>query len=166
MSGSGDRPAMLEVGAITRAHGIRGEVVLQLTTNRLERVEPGAVLTVNGREVTIVSARPDRGRWLVRLEGVEDHTSAEALRGTVTAPPIDDPDELWVHQLIGCRVVDGGVERGEVVEVHENPAADLLVLDTGHLVPLTFVTSFTGGVVEVDAPTGLFDLSSEGGGAP
>lgn len=158
MSASGDGVPMLEVGAITRAHGIRGEVVLRLTTNRLERVAPGAVLTVDGREVTVMSARRDKGRWLVRLEGVRDRAAAEALRGTVTAAPIDDPDELWVHELIGRHVFDGDTDRGEVVAVQQNPAADLLVLDTGHLVPLTFVTSVTESVVEVDVPEGLFEI--------
>ena len=39
-----------------------------------------------------------------------------------------------------------------------NPASDLLELDTGHLIPLTFVTEFAGNVVTVEVPDGLFDL--------
>ena len=40
----------------------------------------------------------------------------------------------------------------------ENPANDLLELDTGHLVPVTFVTGSADGVITVDTPDGLFDL--------
>lgn len=69
-----------------------------------------------------------------------------------------------MHELIGAVVIDqDGVERGTVSEVHDNPASDLLVLDTDVLVPVTFVTGFDpdaegGSRITVDAPKGLFDL--------
>ena len=67
-------------------------------------------------------------------------------------------DELFVHQLVGCRVVDqDGVDRGTVTAVEANPASDLLVLTGGALVPLTFVVSVDGAVISVDVPAGLFD---------
>ena len=67
---------------------------------------------------------------------------------------------LWVHKLIGAQVVEiDGTDRGTVVSVIANPASDLLELEDGHLVPLTFVTDFDSNIVHVDAPDGLFDLS-------
>jgi 16S rRNA processing protein RimM len=74
------------------------------------------------------------------------------------AEGIDDPDALWVHELIGAVVVESdGTERGRVVSIEANPAADLLVLDDGHLVPIGFVVATGGGRVVVDPPAGLFD---------
>ena len=76
------------------------------------------------------------------------------------AEPIDDPDTLWIHELIGCRVrSQDGVDRGVVESVQANPASDLLVLDSGALVPLRFVVGEPAdGVIAVDVPDGLFDL--------
>jgi 16S rRNA processing protein RimM len=76
------------------------------------------------------------------------------------AQPIDDPDALWVHELVGSRVVlPDGTDVGAIVELESNPASDLLVLDSGTLVPLVFVVSVSGGVVTIDPPVGLLDLN-------
>lgn len=65
-----------------------------------------------------------------------------------------------MHELIGCTVVDAeGIERGTVESVQDNPAADLLVLTGGTLVPVVFVVGApSDGVLRVDTPEGLFDL--------
>lgn len=99
---------------------------------------------------------------MVAFEGIEGREGAERLRGTVlSGEPIDDPDVLWIHELIGSRVRDvDGVERGVVDSVQDNPASDLLILDSGALVPVAFIVDGpTGGVVVVDTPDGLFDLA-------
>lgn len=152
---------LLEIGTIGKAHGLRGEVLVRLVTNRMERLEPGSVLHAGERVLVVVAARPHQDRHLVRFEGVADRTAAEDLRGSVLcAEPIDDEGELWVHELVGAVVVDQhDVERGTVESVQANPASDLLVLDTGHLIPLVFVTTSDAGTVRVDVPDGLFDLS-------
>ncbi len=75
------------------------------------------------------------------------------------AEPLDDPDELWVHELCGSSVIDQhGFDAGVITNVVANPAADLLELDTGHLVPLTFVVRREPGAVHVEVPDGLFEL--------
>jgi 16S rRNA processing protein RimM len=96
----------------------------------------------------------------VHFEGVDDRRAAEALaRVVLAAEPIDDPDTLWVHQLIGAEVVEvAGTSRGRCVAVIDNPAADLLELESGALVPATFVVSFADGIVTIDPPEGLFEL--------
>ena len=151
---------MLEIGTIGKAHGLRGEVLVRLVSNRLERVEPGSELTTERSTLRVVSSRPHQGHHLVRFDGVADRSAAEELRGLVLyGAPLDDDDVLWVHELVGCAVVDqDGVERGVVDSVQENPASDLLVLSTGHLVPLVFVTAVEGEVVRVEVPDGLFEL--------
>jgi len=74
--------------------------------------------------------------------------------------PIDDPSALFVHDVVGCTVVDAdGVERGVVTAVQANPASDLLVLDSGALVPMNFVVGdIDGTTIHVDVPDGLFEL--------
>ena len=159
---AGDSPDLLEVGRITKAHGLRGETVVWLSTDRTERVAVGSELHTDRGVLRVVASRPHQDRWVVSFAGVEDRESAEALRGLVlSAEPLDDPDALWVHELIGCVVrTTDGVERGTVEAVMDNPAADLLVLDTGALVPVVFVVgSPADGVDTVDTPRGLFELT-------
>ncbi len=151
---------LLEVGRIGRAHGIKGDVFVDLTTDRTERVAIGSRLHAQGRWLVITASSRSADRWRVHFEGIDDRTAAEALTGAVvSAEPIDDPDVLWIHQLFGCAVVEvDGTPRGRCVSVIENPAADLLELDTGALVPVTFVTTVADGVITVDPPEGLFEL--------
>jgi 16S rRNA processing protein RimM len=76
----------------------------------------------------------------------------------LSAEPLEDPEALWVHDVIGTRVVEvGGTERGRVVAVVANPAHDLLELDSGALVPVVFVQTSGDGVTVIDPPAGLFD---------
>ncbi len=154
---------MLEVGRIARPHGVRGEVNVVLTSNRDERVAPGAVLTTpSGLALEVESSRPHKNGFIVRLAGVSTRERAEELRNTVvSAEPIDDPDELWVHDLIGADVIDqDGVARGRVVRLLENPASDLLELDSGALVPVRFIVEYVAAeTIRVEVPEGLFDIN-------
>ena len=154
-------PPLLEVGRIDRAHGIRGEVVVTLWTNRAERHEKGAVLVSDYGELTVAEARAFQKRWIVRFAEIGDRNTAESLRGqTLRAEPISDPEELWVHDLIGMVVCEAdGTVRGKVEAVQENPASDLLVLESGTLIPLTFLVEQTADRLIVDGPNGLFDDS-------
>ncbi|MCE2531652.1 MAG: 16S rRNA processing protein RimM [Acidimicrobiia bacterium] len=161
------RPAtdLLEVGRVDRPHGINGEVLVSLVTNRTERLDAGAVLQTADTTLVVRRARPRQNRWLVAFEGYEDRDTAEGLRGaTLLAVPLEDPDELWVHRLIGAEVISAdGLVRGTVSAVQANPASDLLVTEGGALVPLTFVVRVEEGDggsarIVVDAPAGLFEL--------
>lgn len=152
---------LLEVGRIGRAHGVRGDVLVTLTTDRTERVAVGSRLRAGDTWLTVAAASRSNDRWRVHFDGLDDRTAAEAMAGVVLwAEPIDDPDVLWIHQLIGAEVIEvDGTGRGRCVAVIDNPAADLLELESGALVPVTFVTASTGGVVTIDPPEGLFDLT-------
>ena len=157
-------PDLLEVGRIDKPHGVRGDVLVTLTTNREERVAVGAELESDRGWLTVARSRPHQRRWIVGFEEVADRDAAEELRGVVLrATPIDDPDELWVHELIGCTLRDADdVDRGVVEAVEENAASDLLVLDTGQLVPVRFVVGRPDdGVVRAVTPPGLFDAAAE-----
>jgi len=153
----------LELGRVGRPHGVRGEVVVMLHTDRPERTTPGAVLHAGDRTLVVASARPHQGRWLVRFEGITDRNSAEELRGaTLVGEALDDPGEgrIWVHDLVGEEIRDtAGNAFGRVTAVEANPAHDMLVLDDGTLVPIVFVVDREPGVVIVDPPDGLLDVN-------
>jgi 16S rRNA processing protein RimM len=153
---------MLLVGRVDKPHGLRGEVVVSLTTNRDERVAPGARLYLDregGQELVVLTSTPFMHRWIVAFDGVFDRNASESIsHRDLYAEPLEDPDALWVHELVGKRVVDQhGTDRGEITAVEANPASDLLVLESGALVPMNFVTSTADEVVNVDVPDGLFD---------
>ena len=130
---------------------------MSLTTNRTERLHPGAAF--NDGALVVKSAAVHQQRWRVAFEGVDTVEAAERLRGLLLfAPPIDDPDALWVHDLIGAAVLSvDGTSRGTVESVQANPASDLLGLDSGALVPLRFVVERRDGELVVDVPDGLFE---------
>jgi 16S rRNA processing protein RimM len=152
----------LAVGRIVKPHGLRGDVIVSLTTNRDERVAVGSTLEdTEGRMFEVDRSTPHQGRFIVTFRGVNSIDEAETLRDrALFAPPIEDPDALWVHHLVGSAVFDtAGIRLGIVDGVQANPASDLLVLDGGALIPLRFVVDHQPGVrVTVEVPDGLLDL--------
>ncbi len=152
--------ARLEVGRIGKAHGLKGEVVVDFSTDRTdERTAVGTELWSDERRFVVVTARPHQQKWLIRFDGIADRDTAESLRGLVlAAEPIDDPEAVFVHELVGCTVIDQhGTDHGPVVAMVDNPASDLLELDDGRLVPLAFYVSHDEATVVVDVPPGLLD---------
>ncbi len=132
--------------------------MVTMWTNRAERLEAGAVLRTDHGRLTVAEARPFKHRWIVRFAEIGDRNVAESLQGQILrAEAITDPDELWVHELIGMTVCEvDGTERGRVEAVQTNPASDLLVLESGVLVPLTFLSEWLEDRLVVDGPDGLF----------
>lgn len=153
---------LLEVGRITKAHGLRGDVLVALTSDRETRLDPGSVLITDRGTLTVVSSSRHQDRWIVHFEEVAGRDDAESWRGTMLrAESVDDHDDdtLWVHELVDAAVVTtDGTEVGTIVEVESNPASDLLVLDSGALVPVAFVVAHESGKVTIDPPDGLFEL--------
>jgi 16S rRNA processing protein RimM len=153
---------MLEVGRITKPHGVRGDVLVLLSTERTSRLDPGSVLHTARGPLTVVSSSRHQDRWIVHFEGFTGRDQVETWRGVaLEAEPLDDGDGdvLWVHELVGSTVALGdGTAMGTVTEVESNPAADLLVLDSGALVPVVFITAREEGRITIDPPDGLFDL--------
>ena len=164
------------VGTVGRAHGLRGEVSVHVSTDEPEvRFARGADLTARTasarpRTVVVRSTRNHAGTLLVTFEGVGDRSAAEGLRGAelwtqVAAdevPPADD--EFYDRNLIGLTVTDHtGVTVGRVAEVVHLPAHDSLVVETptgAYQVPfvsaLVPVVDLDAGVVQVADVGGLF----------
>lgn len=156
---------LLEVGRITKSHGVRGDVLVLLTTERTSRLDPGSRLETDRGPLTVVASQPHQDRWIVRFEGIADRTDADRWRGVLLrAEPVDgdEPDDdgaFWVHELVGAEVVlPDGTAVGTVAEVEANPASDLLVLEDGRLVPVVFITGRDGGRLTIDPPEGLLEL--------
>jgi 16S rRNA processing protein RimM len=155
-----DGRTTLEVGRIVKSHGLKGQVIVDLWTDREERLNPGTALESDRGTLTVISAHRHQERWLVSFAGSTTREAADALRGVVLrAEPLDDDDAIWIHELFDAVVFDQtGTQLGVVVDVEANPASDLLVLDTGALIPLTFVTAVTPNErLDVDIPEGLLD---------
>jgi len=160
-------PSLLEVGRLGRAHGIRGEMFVSLTSDRVERVSEGSSLEAEGKWLTVVSSRPSAGRFIVSFAEIESRNDAEQMTGKVLrAHPLDDPEALWVHEMIGAMVVDvEGTEWGRCVAVVANPASDLIELDSGALVPSVFVVESSAENIVINPPEGLFELGGTTDGA-
>ena len=154
---------LLEIGWLRRAHGVRGQLNVELSTDRAERTEPGARWWSNGQWLTVQSAQPHLERWLVTFEEITGREQAQRFTNQLAyAEPLADTEELWVHELIGSQVVErDGTVRGRCVAVIENPAADLLELEGGALVPVVFVVEQDDGRIVIDPPPGLFELDEE-----
>lgn len=172
----------LVVGRVAKAHGVTGEVVVEVRTDDPEsRFAPGRRLRLRHRrdpaerEVTIESVRPHAGRLLVRLAGVADRDAAERLRGALflvdsaDLPSLQDPDEFYDHQLEGLAVhtVDGAV-LGQVSEVVHTAGGELLCVRTASgtelLVPfvaaIVTAVSLQDRTIQIDPPPGLLELES------
>jgi 16S rRNA processing protein RimM len=167
------------VGRIGKAHGIRGEVTVEIRTDDPElRFAPEAELATDRSDrptLVVVRSRPHSGRMLVLFDGVPDRNAAELLRGTLLSvdadddPPIDDPDEFYDHQLVGLSAVTvDGTVLGEVADVVHLPASVLLAVrreGAAREVLVPFVREIVpevdvaGGRVVVDPPPGLLELA-------
>jgi len=150
------REPTVVVGKVTKAHGIRGEVAVEVRSDNPDRFTDGAsVFTPDGRELRIERVHAHGQRTLVRFVGVTDRTAAEALAGTILEVPASwlpmlADGEYWPFELEGCRVVtDAGRELGTVSEVIPNPANDLWVaVDAAGTE--TLVPALVDVIVEVD----------------
>ena len=131
------RPGHAIVGRVRKAHGLRGEIVVEPITS-----EPAAVfvagrvvllgdaageLRADAREYTVQRASPFKGGWIVALAGLTDRNEAELWRERYLLAPFADlrppaEDEVYHHELLGLRVeLATGEAVGEVVALYELP---------------------------------------------
>jgi 16S rRNA processing protein RimM len=169
----------LVVGRVVKAHGVTGEVVVEVRTDDPEtRFAAGNELRGRPsrggveRPYVIESVREHSGRLLVRFADFANREAADSLRGTVflvdsgDLPPIEDPDEFYDHQLEGLRVLTtSGTPVGTVAEVLHTAAGELLSVrsDAGEmLVPfvsaIVTAVSLEAQTIEIDPPEGLLEL--------
>jgi len=155
------------VGRISAAHGIRGEVKVEPLSDFPERFERGSRLWLNGKPCDV-----ERGRWqgrnvILKLQGVDDRTQAEALAGkellTPEAMQIQDEDVYYLHDIIGLRVEDAAGETlGQLADVFSTGANDVYVVrgDQGELLlpaldDVICEVDVTAGRIVVEVPEGI-----------
>lgn len=164
---------LVTVGVIGRAHGVRGDVAVDVRTDSPEvRFARGAALATEPPQagpLTVAKIRWHSGRLLVQFAGVANRSAAETLRGVRLLADVDererpaDPEEYYDHQLTGLSVrTEDGTLIGEVVDVVHLPGQDLLAVKRAVgevLVP--FVTAIVPTVdldakeIVIDPPPGL-----------
>jgi 16S rRNA processing protein RimM len=131
---------MVIVGRIARAHGLRGQVVINPETDfPEERFEPGAILyreRFGGAEsLEVATCRFHRGRPIVSFAGIDDIDAAEQLAGSELRVPADalvalPPGAYYWHDLVGCDVqLASGQRVGTVARVEGDGGASRLVVD-------------------------------------
>ena len=168
------------MGRITKAHGLKGGLKLELYTDDPDRrFTPGAVFSLqvpdespwSGKTIAIDELRWYNGHPVAFFEGIGDRSAAETLARAILWVD-QDPDEetgeedAWYdHQLVGLKVLRDGVQIGTVARVDHLPAQDLLAVDTADrgevLVPFVAAivpaVDIAAGTVTVTPPTGLFE---------
>ena len=150
MSNGGER--RIALAAVAGAHGINGEVRLKLFSDSIESLSRHKKVHVGGVERRLLSIR-DAKNPVARIEGIDDRSAAEALRGSLieverSALPSLEEGEYYHADLIGVPVVDSeGRELGNVAAVENYGAGDLLEIEaedgTRSLIP------FKAGIAEL-----------------
>ena len=179
-----DRPSLVIVGRIRRAHGIRGEVLVELMTESPDAIfAPGARVfsgtvhgdpSPDGQALVVSEARAFKDGLLVRFTDIPDRTTAERWRDRYLLVPSDEveapgEDEVFLHDLVGLAVMlTDGSTLGRVLATLETDAGLLLEIRRAHdtvLMPyeLEFIRGIDleAGQLLIDPPPGMFDHDVE-----
>jgi 16S rRNA processing protein RimM len=141
-------PAFLAVGKLRHAHGVHGEILMEVFTDFPDRLQPGAILYLGSEvdQLRLIKCRPHREGLLMTFQGYSTPEQVGQLRNqflfvkAADRPPLAD-GEYYHHQLINLNVVtDAGASIGVVTEILETGASDVLVIrpETGSdiLIPM------------------------------
>ncbi|WP_282940894.1 ribosome maturation factor RimM [Corynebacterium auriscanis] len=153
----------LQIGRVVKPHGVRGELVVEATTDHPElRFAVGTELTGKQagktRILTIAKVRPHQSRLLVTFEEIADRNEAETLRGLrFFADPVEDLDEeaFYDHQLEGLRVLNCGNVDAETANARAYEGAQPEPLDIGEVTGVLHTPAGTTLEVTIDADTPL-----------
>jgi len=180
MSDDSITPAtQLRVGRLTKAHGLKGAIKLELFTDDPgRRFVPGAVFTLqvptsspwHGKTIELVELRWYNQHAVGFFKGVPDREAAETLAKAIlwidqdSAEQTDEEDAWYDHQLVGLAVVRDGVQIGTLTRLEHLPAQDLLIVKTANgEVMIPFVKAIVpsvdvkAGVITITPPPGLLE---------
>jgi len=170
--------SMAVVARVARAHGIRGQVILNVETDfPEERFQPGAELFIEraGRvePIRVTTVRFHRDRPVIGLSGIETMNDAEALAGHELRVPAErlaplPPNTFYRHDLVGCRVVTrAGADIGIVTGVEGTMSGSrLVVAGAAGEVLVPFATEICPEIdpaakrIVIDPPDGLVELNA------
>jgi 16S rRNA processing protein RimM len=129
-------PVYLVVGFLRRAHGVHGELIMDLHTDFPERLHSGKKLFLGEehKPMTLSSVRSHAKGMLVKFKGVETPEEAGQFRNqwvyvqTADVPSLPE-GQIYQHELFGFDVVnENGAPLGELVEIIETGANDVYVV--------------------------------------
>lgn len=172
-------PELIIVGRVRKAHGIRGDLVVEPITDEPDAVFASGRRVIAGtatgdpakdaQELHIASASPFKGGYIVHFTEIDDRTIAELWRDRFLLVPADEleplgEDEVYVHDLLGMHVeLESGERVGVVTATYELPQGLTLDVDRGGrsvLIPYDrVVTGFdrASRTIRIDPPMGLLD---------
>jgi 16S rRNA processing protein RimM len=162
-------PRYLIVGEVIGAHGLEGELKVELTTDDPLRFRRLECLFVgrDGEEPVLRSFagfRLHKGRALIRLEGCNDRTAADLLRGTLLQIPREEAiplqeGEYFEHQILGLAVwTADGEHLGRVTEIIYTGANDVYVI-RGPQGREILIPAIGGVVLGVDLEAGTLTVA-------
>jgi len=166
------------VARIRRPQGRRGEVAVELYTDFPERFQAGSRvwLWIDGqprRDMELEDAWPHKGGVILKFAGVDSISDAEKLSGWEIQVPSSERVALqgpavYVSDLVGCKIVERGVELGTVADVDDRIGTPVLMVRTPQgelLIPfaqeICRVVDTARRVVEVELPEGLRELNEK-----
>lgn len=127
----------IALAAVAGAHGVKGELRLKLFSDSVESLARHETLYVGGVVRRLLSIRDSGKTAVARLDGINDRSAAEALRGALVEidrsalPPLEE-GEYYHADLIGLPAEDGeGNPVGTVAAVENYGAGDLLEIQRG-----------------------------------
>ena len=129
-----ESPDLIAVGRVIKPFGLRGQIVIFPLTDFPERFAPGAAILIEGQSFEISASQPHKGRWVLKLKGVDTPEQAEDLRGCALNVPESDlhplPEgEYYRFQVIGLlAVTKDGDELGRVTDVLETGGNDVYLI--------------------------------------
>jgi 16S rRNA processing protein RimM len=174
---------MALVGRIARAHGHRGQVILNPETDFPEvRFQVGGELFIERRGIvetlTLTTVRFQNGRPVVGIAGVDTMNDAQALSGLELRVPVESLRPLpagtfYRHDLIGCRVetragttvgivedVEGAISGGRLVVADAGGRGEVLIPLVAEICP---VIDPAAKRIVIDPPDGLLDANARSG---
>jgi len=169
----------LRVGRLTKAHGLKGAIKIELfTDDPARRFTPGAIFTLqvptsspwHGKTLELIELKFYNSHPVAFFKDVPDRTVAESLVKAILwvdhdMAEVSQEEDAWFdHQLVGLAVVRDGVRVGTVSQIDHFPAQDLLTVatDAGDvLVPfvkaIVSAVDIDAGTLTVTPPAGLFE---------
>ena len=156
---------MIPVCVIIGAHGIRGEVkVKSFTAIPSAFASYGPLTASDGHIFEIARSKPASGHFICTLKTVTDRNQAEALKGTELLvardklPKLQD-GEFYLSDLKDKDLVAEGKSLGPIIGFENYGAGDLMELESGLLIPVSFIRA-VNAAVSVELPDGYLDPES------
>jgi len=174
-----ETPEFIAVGRFGRARGVSGEIYINLLTDYPDRFKKGNSFWIESEEgwkkIKLTSGKPYADRAAVKIEGINTPEEIKRYTNFFLYIKRDElqklpEDKFYLFDLVDCRVVDEEEnDYGRVVEIENNPANDLMVIEAKdggrYLFPLVreYIKKIDtdGKTIVVDPPEGIFDSSDE-----